>query len=362
MSDEFKENKVVKDLDSLLSQNGSKLIPDPESTLSTPAAAPEIEGFFKVRQGPVTHALETVNTGVDRYTEIDPITGKATFKKGGLTVAIAEFKSVKGWRITTSQLCMFLIACVTKNHAQSNIVTFPLQEYANIRGLKDLKETRRQLSEDLETLQHTSYKFEADHYIDKKYKGKSKSDEAKDYYSTNLIFAQGIVKGIVTVKIAPDFFTLLRNYPVMDYPALIWKINSKHNPYSFNLLAKISELKNMNVGKKCDGLISVKTLLQCCTSLPKYEDLLQSGSSFSRRIKEPFERDMNANASVYQWEYCNPNGTPLSNAQIEISNYETFINLLVKITWPEYPDQTARLERKAKRITTKKRAAKKKTE
>ena len=31
-------------------------------------------------------------------------------------------------------------------------------------------------------------------------------------------------------------------------------------------------------------------------------------------------------------------------------DYNTFKDLLIKVDWKEYPDQTARLERKAKRI------------
>ena len=83
-------------------------------------------------------------------------------------------------------------------------------------------------------------------------------------------------------------------------------------------------------------------------------------------IIEPFERDMDALDEAFTWEYCRSKGAPLTDEELTNMSYEIFKELLVKITWRAYPDQTKRLEKKAscdKARTRKKRAAsKKKTE
>ena len=151
----------------------------------------------------------------------------------------------------------------------------------------------------------------------------------------------------------------------MPYPAQLWRINQKRNPNSYYFLRRIAEHKNMNIGKKNEDIISVKTLLSASPYLPKRADVAKAGRQLKQRIIDPFERDMDELEETLLWEYCHSNNTPLTDEELQNFSYELFEKLLVKITWKRYPDQTARMERKAARIaaadkkkTTSKRGAK----
>ena len=117
----------------------------------------------------------------------------------------------------------------------------------------------------------------------------------------------------------------------------------------------------MNVGKKNEDIIAVKTLLAAAPNLPSYEEVMNTDRALSRRIIEPFERDMDALEDTLTWTYCRSNNTPLTDEELSSMSYDTFINLLIKIDWKQYPDQTARLERKAQRIEQEKKGKKRKT-
>ena len=117
----------------------------------------------------------------------------------------------------------------------------------------------------------------------------------------------------------------------------------------------------MNAGKKNEDIIAVKTLLAVAPNLPSYEEVMNTDRAISRRIIEPFERDMDALEDTLTWTYCHSNNTPLTDEELSSMSYDTFISLLIKIDWKQYPDQTARLKRKAERIEQAEQGKKRKT-
>ena len=77
---------------------------------------------------------------------------------------------------------------------------------------------------------------------------------------------------------------------------------------------------------------------------------MRTGRQLDQRIIKPFERDMDALQSTLSWHYCHSLNEPLTEEELAVMDYETFKELLVFTSWHNYPDQTARLERKAERI------------
>lgn len=71
--------------------------------------------------------------------------------------------------------------------------------------------------------------------------------------------------------------------------------------------------------------------------------------------------------TTLSWNYCHSLGQPLTDEELNTMSYATFEELLIHTEWRSYPDQTARLERKAeaktqaqqkkKRTTSKKKKA-----
>ena len=316
-----------------------------------PTGEREKSTFSTIRQGTATNALTKIKPSTKRNTIIDTITGTATITQGNLSITIPDFTKLKGFRTSTYQLLDALTVALTETGAKSPVVALSLEEYMKKRGLKDKKEARKQVTDDLETLFNATISF----------KEKRKNGQEQDFHDIRIIDSKGIRKGIITVTFGTAFYNILLGYPIMPYPAQLWELNSKRNPNSFYLLRKIAEHKNMNVGKKNEDIIAVKTLLAVAPNLPSYEEVMNTDRALSRRIIEPFERDMDALEDTLTWTYCHSNNTPLTDEELSSMSYDTFISLLIKIDWKQYPDQTARLERKAERIEQAEQGKKRKT-
>ena len=316
-----------------------------------PTGEREKSTFSTIRQGTATNALTKIKPSTKRNTIIDTITGTATITQGNLSITIPDFTKLKGFRTSTYQLLDALTVALTETGAKSPAVALSLEEYMKKRGLKDKKEARKQVTDDLETLFNAKISF----------KEKRKKGQEQDFHDIRIIDSKGIRKGIINVTFGTAFYNILLGYPIMPYPAQLWELNSKRNPNSFYLLRKIAEHKNMNVGKKNEDIIAVKTLLAAAPYLPSYEEVMNTDRAISRRIIEPFERDMDALEDTLTWTYCHSNNTPLTDEELSSMSYDTFISLLIKTDWKQYPDQTARLKRKAERIEQAEQGKKRKT-
>jgi hypothetical protein len=345
---EEREKKALEALEAVestapaISRVAPSILPTDEREKST---------FSTIRQGTATNALTKIKPSTKRNMIIDTITGTATITQGNLSITIPDFTKLTGFRTSTYQLLDALTVALTETGAKSPVVALSLEEYMKKRGLKDKKEARKQVTDDLETLFNAKISF----------KEKRKKGQEQDFHDIRIIDSKGIRKGIITVTFGTAFYNILLGYPIMPYPAQLWELNSKRNPNSFYLLRKIAEHKNMNVGKKNEDIIAVKTLLAVAPYLPSYEEVMNTDRAISRRIIEPFERDMDALEDTLTWTYCHSNNTPLTDEELSSMSYDTFISLLIKIDWKQYPDQTARLKRKAERIEQAEQGKKRKT-
>lgn len=310
-------------------------VPAPQVTQNT---------FSTIRQGTATNSLTKVKPKTKMI--INMVTRTATITQNNLTINIPDFTKFTGFRTSTYQLLDALTVILTESGAKSPAVSLSLEEYMRKRGLRDKKEARKQAINDLENLFNATISF-----TEKKMKG-----QLKDFHDIRIIDSKGIKNGIINVSFGTAFYNILLGYPIMPYPAQLWKLNSKRNPNSFYLLRKIAEHKNMNVGKKNEDIISVKTLLSVSPNIPTYKKIMSQSRHVNRFIIEPFERDMDALKDTLTWEYCHSNNSPLTEEEINLMSYEIFNELLVKINWNQYPDQTTRLKRKIERLEKIKRA------
>lgn len=327
----------------------------PASSRVAPSIIPtgerERSTFSTIRQGTATNALTKLRAIEGRTATIDPITGTATITKGNFTLTIPNYADLSGLKTSTYQLLDAITVALTESGAKSPTVIIPLEEYMERRKLKDRKEAKNQAKDDIEILRQSSIT------------GEEKRGKNTQSYSFVNLADSGEVRrnGDIVFTFGNTFFNMLLSYPIMPYPAQLWTLNSKKNPNSYYLLRKIAEHKNMNIGKKNEDTIAVKTLLAIAPTIPSYDEVMKADRALNRRIIEPFERDMDALEETLTWEYCHSNNTPLTDEEAANMTYETFAGLLIRAYWKQYPDQTARLERKAERIEQAKQAQKKKT-
>lgn len=314
--------------------------------------------FSTIRQGTATNTLTKLRATEGNTTTIDAITGEATIKNGNLILTIPNYSQLTGLKTSTYQLLDAITIALTESGAKSPVVTLPLDEYMKRRGLKDRKEARKQLAADLDVLLKTSLTWEEK-------RGKSSIPYAGVNITDSWIWADG-KKTTIAYTFGQTFYNVLMGYPVMPYPAQLQTINSKKNPNSYYLLRKIAEHKNMNIGKINENLIAVKSLLFAAPYIPTYEEVMNADRHLDQRIIRPFERDMDALGDTLSWRYCHSLDEPLTDDEASTMSYSLFKDLLIFTEWSSYPDQTARLERKAeaivkaekkKRTTSKKKKA-----
>ena len=294
--------------------------------------------FNKIRQGIATNTLTKISPNNAVITE-NKIKKTVTLTQGDTSLTLPAFL-IDGLKTSTYQLLDVLVGELTDTGAKSPTTSISLAEYMAKRKLKDRKTARVQAEADLEELYNASISFVHTR----------KNSEPKDFKDIRIISSKGIERGVIGVTFGMDFYKVLLSYPVMDAPAQLLSINSKKNPNSYYFIRKIAEHKNMNVGKPNEDILGVSTLLDIAPFIPKYEEVKKKDRAVTRTIIDRFERDMNALADTLTWEYCHSKGKPLTEKELNNFTYDLFSSLFIKTTWHEYPDQTARLERKAERI------------
>ena len=285
--------------------------------------------FALMRNGTATNQLMKIPPKKKQQeAKLDVLTNTAKFKHDNFLVTFEKFSEIQGLRTSTKKLLDELMIKFTEGNGKSLIVNLSLDEHMNMRGLKDEKETRKQVKEDLETLSNMTLTF------NQKIDGKP-----KDFLNLKIIGTHGIKNGIISAAFDIGFHELILKYQPMPIPQAFLALNDKHNPNAYLLGRRISLHKNMNYGTKNEDIISIRTLLETCPDIPKKEEVAQKDRMYKQKIIEPFEIGMNAleETKIFTWEYCHSKGEPLTDEELKTMDYEIFINLLIKITWTDYP-------------------------
>jgi len=285
--------------------------------------------FALMRNGTATNQLMKIPPKKrPQEAKIDVLTNTAKFNHDNFLVTFEKFSEIQGLRTSTKKLLDELMIKFTEGNGKNLIVNLSLDEHMDMRGLKDEKEARKQVKEDLETLSNMTLTF------NQKIDGKP-----KDFLNLKIIGTHGIKNGIISAAFDIGFHELILKYQPMPIPQAFLALNDNRNPNAYLLGRRISLHKNMNYGTKNEDIISVRTLLETCPNIPTKEEVAQKDRDYKRKIIEPFEIGMNAleETKIFTWEYCHSKGEPLTDEELKTIDYEIFINLLIKITWTDYP-------------------------
>ena len=335
-------NKVINDLfasmynynkaDRIAAGIISKLYPEQEITQSIAT----ISTFRKMYQSNPTNQLARVELNIQKATK-NTITDTARIEDKGFHVIIEQYSQIQNGIRPSAKL--LLDAIITKfteaGNETSTEVRLPLKEYMEMRGRKDLDEAREQANYDLAVLSHIQIPVQKD--LD---------SEPVDMNICS--YKNRIERGVIVFAFNPYFVKAVKDYwSVMSYPAEMLQVNTKKNPNTYNLFRRICEHKRMNYGRKNADRIGVKTLLEACPNIPKYEAVKDIGG-IEQRIIKPFERDLDV-INAFKWNYCGKNG-----AQIDIpASYDEFEKANIKIIWGEYPSQKIKPAKAKKKTNTK---------
>ena len=161
--------------------------------------------------------------------------------------------------------------------------------------------------------------------------------------------AQGINRGIASFTFTADMANYLNQAYIMQYPLELLAI-SECNPNAYPIARKLALHHSIdnNHKKGTANIISVAKLLEVAPEIPNIEAVRKVNGSWSERIRGLLEKALDALEGIVSWEYSNSNSVPLTDKQLELSDYETFIKLFVKFDIKGAPDPTERLKKKKK--------------
>lgn len=333
-----------------------------------PADTAEYKPFTAMLNGTATNQLTNISTRSNPPI-VDAITGNATIEQGTLKVFIDSYNELTGGlRTSTHKL---LDACTIALTQQNNyrgkdseinpLVTIPLECFMELCGIPLTKpskdKTRRKVKEDLETLYHISMEWT-----------ETSGRKTKDFAKMRVCDKIALVRGNIIFSFSADMAKYLTNAYIMQYPVELLKVDER-NPNSYHIGKKLllhNSIDN-NRRKGTANILSVKSLLEVCPDIPTYEQVLATDRALDRRIKVPFETALNSLSSFISWEYCNSKGIPLTEEQLQATDFSSFIKLYIKFDVLGAPDHTARLESRAEEAKArtdkkKKTSSKKKTE
>lgn len=303
-----------------------------------------LEGFYLLAQSHASNKLaKRMTTRLGDSKQLD-LYGNGNITEKDFKLFIKGYAKASGVKQSAAMLLDSLMITATKDGLNDTLVTLPLKEYMKMRGLSDEKETRRQVKEDIDALERISFEYKGT--------GKQKGAWLKVSISGGTV---GQVKnGDIVFRFNQDFFNSFKlgnNYLYMYFPRAGLQGNARKNPWKYWLARKISEHKRMNIGRPNENTISVQTLIDACPNYPTYEEVMQGDRAITRRIVEPFERDLDELRPDITWEYKGLDESP--------KTYQEFINAQISIHWAEYPN-TANLEAGKKKRAQRVQASKKK--
>lgn len=294
--------------------------------------------FSPMLQGTATNTLTKTSTKKSPP-QVDAVTGLATIQgSDGFTLFIEGYNQLEGGlRVSTHKLLDLCTLNLTQQNdyrgksAPHTLVSIALDDYMEALAIPHTKaskdKARRRVKEDLETLFSISLEW-----------SEPVKGEQHDFAKTRICTSVGIRRGRIEIDFTPAFTQYLTHSYVMQYPRAILQISEKFtNSYHLGRKLLLHHSITNNQRKGTNGIISVKSLLDNAPELPSFEQVRQSDRAYSRRIIEPFERDMNAMDSFLHWSYCNAKGAPMTEEQLQNFSYDVFISCYVQFEVDDFP-------------------------
>lgn len=233
---------------------------------------------------------------------------------------------------------------------KTRLFAIPLREYMELCGLSDRKNAREQLTRSLQDLYHTSASWREEIHYNLETGEKLSTPELHTFNSRLLVSignpAKPIDNGQAIVELNPRFIEALSQGFIAPLPLYLFKINQHKHPHAYRIGRLFALHENMNIGKGNRHRISVKTILDRLPGIPSYEEVMATSKKVSQLIIEPIERDLDALQDEYngiKWHYCNANGDPLTDEQLENYTYKEWETWLVEFEHIDYPPQKKRL-------------------
>ena len=326
--------------------------------------------YVKMYQNKGLNALATVSKNLFALNKhkktAQAIKDKVTIKVDNFNFACLKTQTTKTMDILAVKLAENLPYgedISAENIDKHREVALSLDEYMSFLKINDKKEARRKLNESIKSLYDATLEYDETRWE------KEKCGKITTRWKARVLDAIGedyeekpVQNGTARVKFTFDVAKCLGKSYLTEFPTALFSINTKYNPHSYNLGRKLVLHHNMNIAKDNANRIGVKSLIEACPDLPTYDEVMKDARQITKRIIEPFERDLEALVAcgiLTEWHYCNSKDTPLTDEQLANYSYGEWIKWLVEFELANYPDQTERIAKiEARQEKAKKRKAK----
>lgn len=341
--------------------------------------------FLPVLHGKATDAIARMSGSKPTP---NPLNNTASIESGEVKLIIKQLDTLSGTLgVSTHKLLSAAISNFTAlNHTGTGKdrslrgakVSIPLKEYAiqcgydveehptgtpeeaekeALRAKRTLDNFRRKVKKDLELLYNASISW----------KEKVKGKEA-DFSDIRILGGKGIKAGYINLEFTVSLAEYLIQLPLSQYPQSLLLLDER-NENAYNIGLKMAEhySNDNNQIKGTAQLLKVKTLLEY-TNLPNIITIRKQRTSWEARIKEPFEKALDALTDcglLEDWMYSHSKGVELTDEEADFSNYDEWANTLVYFTLRNAPNHAPRLaaraeEKKARQAKQKKKRTPKK--
>lgn len=311
--------------------------------------------YSKILQANGTNAV--AHSSHKKFT-INRMSEVAIMRKDGVLITIENYQDSK-LNVLTSRVLDILIMKLTSQIPYGKCISvekllhcrnveLSVREFMEVSGLKDRKEATKQLNEAVSSIFNIALEYEDDrNYVPV---GKIKPVREKFLWKTRILESIGTKTGKLPVKngrVIVEFTLKLAEYLsqkyIMPYPQNLLTINTRKNPHSYYLGRMIAEHYNMNKRKSNSNRVSVKTLMKACPDLPTYEEIMSEARQVSKRIVEPFERDLNALRDRYavlsDWRYNSSSDDHKGKGEKQRWNYRNWEEQIVEFHLADYPER-----------------------
>lgn len=300
--------------------------------------APELslEEFYYIVQGKGINALTKAKTQNLVPAQIG-LLGDAVIKvDNDFTLTIKKYAELKnGIRTTAYMLLDCLVIHFTETGSRSAQIRLPLEKYMEMRGLKDKKEARAQVIEDMEALKRIEY--EARERIRGKWVHSG---------SISIFGGTGLIKNsVIYFNFNADFYNQLKNYCIMEYPKELLKANPKKNPHAYYFGRYIAENYRMNEGKERQNCITIQALLEQSPELPSYETVMSTDRAIYKRIIYPVIRDLDSIGPLY-YDLVSKDGNIIDDPQG--LTYDEFKACKIIVDYSDFPKHEQRIAKRKK--------------
>jgi len=269
----------------------------------------------------------------------------------------------------TKRLFLFILSKLAQNVGQYETdinrikegiaQPFNIKEYMEECGLRDRKEAVKAIKRSIKEMLETYVGFDIEVYV-KESNGKKKKKTLRKITNilspaidieglgrnptTGDVLEHCIDRGLVYISFNLDFASVLVNFPLLDLPTQLFKLDIRHNPHALDLGYHLISLANQNRNK-----ISVLNALEACPDIPLQQFLYEkpmdkenntpllaiSKQGFLKddvrpykHLIEPLKRTLealanNTNAIIKSYNLVDSKGKNIKFEDLNKNNFET---------------------------------------